>query len=95
VQACQRKRACARNRSKNGAWSVGWRSTCSRAAGSLGAWDLIGVSASHVVLLQVKSNRPPSPAEREALRLFVAPPNARKLIHVWHDRQRQPDVRTP
>ena len=63
-----------------------------RAAASLGVWDLIGVSATDVVLVQVKSNRPPAPAERETLTLFQAPPNCRKLIHVWHDRQRVPVV---
>ena len=64
-----------------------------RAAGSKGAWDLVGVSAAGFVLLQVKSNRSPSPAERQALALFPCPPNCRRLIHVWRDRQRLPDVR--
>lgn len=64
-----------------------------RAAGSLGAWDLIGIGPTDVVLVQVKSNRAPSPAEREALGLFLCPTNARKLCHVWHDRQRWPEVR--
>jgi Holliday junction resolvase len=40
-----------------------------RAAGSLGAWDLVGIGPTEVVLLQVKSNRSPTPAEREALAL--------------------------
>jgi Holliday junction resolvase len=44
-----------------------------RAAGSLGAWDLVGIGPTDVVLLQVKSNRPPAPAEREALKLFPCP----------------------
>ncbi len=30
-----------------------------RAAGSLGAWDLVGIGPIDVVLLQVKSNRAP------------------------------------
>jgi Holliday junction resolvase len=63
-----------------------------RAAGSLGAWDLLGVSATDMVLVQVKSNRPPSPAEREALALFPCPANCKRLIHVWVDRQRWPRV---
>jgi Holliday junction resolvase len=64
-----------------------------RAAGSLGAWDLIGVSATDVVLIQVKSNRAPSPTERESLAAFPCPSNCKRLIHVWHDRQRWPEVR--
>jgi hypothetical protein len=64
-----------------------------RAAGSLGAWDLVGIGLTDVVLLQVKSNLPPAPAEREALRLFPCPSNCKRLPHVWHDRQRLPDVR--
>jgi hypothetical protein len=65
---------------------------CTRAAASLGAWDIIGVSATDVVLVQVKSNRAPSPAEREALALFPCPPNCKRLIHVFYDRQRFPRV---
>lgn len=64
-----------------------------RAAGSLGAWDLVGIGATEFCLVQVKSNRPPSPAEREELAAFECPPNCRRLIHVWRDRQRSPDVR--
>jgi hypothetical protein len=63
-----------------------------RAAGSMGAWDLVGVGSTDVVLVQCKSNRPPSPAERETLAAFRCPPNCRRLIHVWHDRERMPRV---
>jgi hypothetical protein len=28
----------------------------------------------------------------ETLKEFPAPPNARKLVHRWRDRQRTPDV---
>jgi Holliday junction resolvase len=64
-----------------------------RAAASLGAWDIIGISATDVVLCQVKSNAWPGSAEMETLRDFAAPPNARKIVHRWRDRQRVPDVR--
>ena len=63
-----------------------------RAAGSLGAWNLVGVSATDVVLVQVKSNRAPAPAEREGLKLFPCPANCKRLIHVWRDRDRRPVV---
>ena len=64
-----------------------------RSAASLGAWDIIGVSSADVVLLQVKSNRWPCPAEMETLREFVCPPNCRKLVHRWRDGQSLPDVK--
>ena len=64
-----------------------------RSAASSGTWDLIGISAADVVLCQVKSRDWPGSLEMEALREFVAPPFARKLIHRWRHRQRLPDVR--
>ena len=70
--------------------AAGYR--CTRAAGSLGDWDVIGFGTVDVVLVQVKSNRAPGTLERLALRDFRVPENCRKLIHVWRDRQRLPDV---
>ena len=67
--------------------------SCTRAAASLGAWDIIGVGSVDVVLCQVKTNAWPGTVETESMREFVAPPNARKLIHRWRDRQRMPDVK--
>ena len=64
-----------------------------RAAASLGVWDLIGVSATDVVLVQVKSNAWPGTAEMETLTGFRCPSNCRRLVHRWRDRQRLPDVR--
>lgn len=63
-----------------------------RAAGSMGAWDLVGVSATDVTLCQVKTRDWPGAAEIEWLRTFPAPATCRKLLHRWRDRQRQPDV---
>ena len=63
-----------------------------RSAASLGDWDIIGVGSTDFVLVQCKSNRAPSPAERETLKNFVAPANTKKLIHVWHDRKALPVV---
>lgn len=64
-----------------------------RAAASLGAWDIIAIGPVDVVLVQVKTNAWPGSVEMETLTLFRAPPNARKLVHRWRDRQRLPDVR--
>jgi hypothetical protein len=70
--------------------AAGYRVT--RAAASLGEWDLIGISSQDLVLVQVKTRDWPGELERRILAEFPAPPNARKLLHRWRDRQRQPDV---
>lgn len=67
--------------------------TVCRAAASLGMWDLIGLSSHDVVLVQVKTRDWPGSVEMETLTTFIAPPNTRKLLHRWRDRQRTPDVR--
>ena len=71
--------------------AAGYR--CTRSAGSLGEWDIIGIGSTDVVLCQVKTRDWPGTAEMEALKLFPAPANCRKLLHRWRDRQRLPDVR--
>lgn len=66
---------------------------CSRAAGSLGVFDIIGIGSQDIVLVQVKTRDWPGSVEMEAITLFAAPPNARKLVHRWRDGRRQPDVK--
>jgi Holliday junction resolvase len=66
---------------------------CTRAAASLGVFDVVAVGSQDIILLQVKSNEWPRSVEMEQIKLFAAPPNARKLIHRWRDRQAVPDVR--
>lgn len=45
---------------------------CTRAAASLGAWDIIGIGSTAVVLVQEKSRDWPGSAEMEVLRDFPA-----------------------
>ncbi|MGI8468970.1 MAG: hypothetical protein ACR2N3_11030 [Pyrinomonadaceae bacterium] len=71
--------------------SIGYE--CFRMAASKGAFDVIAVSVSDVLLIQVKSNRLPSQFEMETIRAFACPANARKLVHVWQDRKRLPIVK--
>lgn len=71
--------------------AAGYRVT--RAAGSLGDWDLIGVSLQDVVLVQVKTRDWPGAVESRTLTEFPAPPIARKILHRWRSRRRIPDVR--
>ena len=66
---------------------------CTRAAASLGAWDVIGIGSTDFVAVQVKTRDWPGSVEMETLRMFVCPPNCRRLIHRWRDRQRLPDVK--
>jgi Holliday junction resolvase len=66
---------------------------CTRAAASLGVWDLVGIGSTDVVLVQVKTRDWPGSVEMEALKLFPAPTNCRKLVHRWRTRQRLPDMK--
>jgi hypothetical protein len=66
---------------------------CCRSAASLGAWDIVGVGSADVVLVQVKTRDWPGSTEMEMLRSFPVPPNCRRLIHRWRDRQRLPDTK--
>lgn len=67
--------------------------SCTKAGASLGVFDIIAIGSIDIVLLQVKSNEWPRSAEMETIKNFVAPHNAKKLVHRWRDRQRLPDVR--
>jgi Holliday junction resolvase len=66
---------------------------CTRAGGSLGVWDIIGISSRDVVLLQCKTRDWPGSVEMETLQEFKVPTNCRKLVHRWRDRQQLPDVK--
>lgn len=57
-----------------------------RAAGSLGNWDLVAVPLGEqefTRLIQVKSNRPPRPAERKRLELEAKAVGPWVLCEVW------------
>ena len=66
---------------------------CTRAAASLGAFDVIAIRADSIVLLQVKTRDWPGTFEMETIRAFKCPPNCVKMIHRWTDGIIQPDVR--
>lgn len=63
---------------------------CTRAAASLGVFDIVAINRHGVRLIQVKSNRAPAPAEREAMQLFPAPPSCTKEYWVFVDRRKDP-----
>ena len=87
----KRKGAANEHRSMAPLEASGYR--CTRAAASLGAWDVIGVGRTDVVLCQVKTRDWPGAVEMETMRLFSVPPNTRKLVHSWRAFQRLPDVK--
>jgi len=91
-RAAKRKGASSERKTIRALEAAGYRASRLNAQSSLGEWDAVGISTTDTVLVQVKSNRGPSPAERENLQMFQVPPNCRKLIHVWRDGQREPDV---
>lgn len=71
--------------------AAGYR--CTRAAGSLGEWDVIGIGPTDIVLLQSKTRDWPGSVEMEILENFPAPVNCKKLIHRYRDGERLPDVK--
>lgn len=71
--------------------AAGYR--CTKSGASLGAWDIIGIGSTDIVLCQVKTRDWPGAAEMETLRAFAAPGNCKRLVHRWRDRQRLPDVK--
>jgi hypothetical protein len=71
--------------------TLGYR--CTRAAASLGTWDIIGIGSTDIALVQVKTRDWPGRTEMETLTDFPAPPWCKKLIHRWRDQQRVPDVK--
>jgi uncharacterized protein with GYD domain len=58
--------------------AAGYRVT--RAAASLGEWDLVGCGSTDFVLVQVKTRDWPGAVAPETLKAFPAPANARKLL---------------
>jgi hypothetical protein len=70
--------------------AAGYR--CTRAAASLGTWDILSIGSTDVMLVQVKTRDWPGSAEMETLRLFPCLGNVRKLVHRWRDWQRMPDI---
>lgn len=86
----KRKGTAREHQSKRRLEALGY--TVVRMAGSHGLFELIGISATDIVCVQVKSRDLPYGVEKEALEAFRVPANCRKLVHRWRDRQGLPDV---
>ena len=92
--SAKRKGTAAEHRTMRVLEAAGY--ACTRAAGSLGAWDVIAIGPGDVRLVQVKAGRRPycCPAEREGLELFQVPENGvvRKELWLWRDYARTPQI---
>jgi len=67
--------------------------SCTRAAASLGVFDVIAIGRQGVRPVQLKSNRDASPLEREQITLFETPPGCSKEIWIFHDYSRESVIR--
>jgi hypothetical protein len=66
-----------------------------RAAGSLGMFDVVAINSQGMRLIQVKTNRDASPVERETIALFDGlPQNATKEVWIFRDYAREPLIKT-
>jgi Holliday junction resolvase len=88
-----RKRKGTRNEHRSIALLEAAGYACTRAAASLGVFDIIGIGSTDVVLVQVKTRDWPGAVEMETLQSFPVPSNCRKLIHRWRDRKNIPDLK--
>ena len=66
---------------------------CTRAAASLGVFDVVGVGPLGTRLVQVKSNRWPGTLEMEAIELFPVHAMCTKEVWRFNDRQRVPMIK--
>ena len=67
---------------------------CTRAAASLGVFDVVAVGPRDIRLVQIKAGArcQISGIDREAIRLFVAPSNASREIWKFFDRVKHPII---
>lgn len=63
-----------------------------KSGGSLGCWDLVGISKSGFCVCQTKTGAWPGTVEMETLRNFQVPPNCQRIVHRWMPRKRLPDL---
>jgi hypothetical protein len=76
---------------KNRDYLDGYRSM--RSAASHSIWDIVAIGLKDIVLCQVKTGDWPGTVDPDALKLFPAPPHARKVIHRSRVLQRKAKIR--
>jgi hypothetical protein len=60
---------------------------------SLGAFHVVGIGRTDIVLVHLCANRWPDAKQSHALQSLPAPRNAKKLIHLWRGYARIPEVK--
>jgi len=67
---------------------------CTRAAASLGVFDVVAIGPVDIRLVQVKAGDRCQlrPIEREQIAAFTAPSNASKEVWKFYDRRREPVI---
>lgn len=65
---------------------------CTRAAGSHGVWDVVGICRWGMVVCQVKVGTGITASDKELCQEYKAPTNCIKLIHEWTKGEPWPKV---
>ena len=63
-----------------------------KSSASKGIWDIIAYSKSDWICVQVKSNHRPGALEMASMREEIVPLGTKKILHVWKDYQRLPEI---
>jgi Holliday junction resolvase-like predicted endonuclease len=66
---------------------------CTRSAASLGVWDIIAISETHIKLVQVKTNKMPSQNEIKNMRDYKAPTICSKEVWLFKDKEPLPIIK--
>ena len=77
-KGARRERQCRKTMEEAGWWVM-------KAGGSLGLFDIVALGPMSILLIQVKSNRPPGKKEMQALEEFRAPAYAVKQVWIYKD----------
>lgn len=58
-----------------------------------GLWDVCAVRSDEILFLQVKMNRSSTYGKKlDEHRMFVCPPNCRKILVLWEPNKREPEI---
>ncbi len=81
-----------RNERKAMAWYAALGYKCIKAGASLGEFDVWALGEHDGYLVQVKTNSKVSKAEVARMESFQCPPFMHKVLFIWHDRVKEPEI---
>lgn len=70
--------------------AAGYR--CTKLDGAFGEFDILGLSSVGVILVRICQDKIPFERYLDDLRAVTAPPNCRKMLHVWKPRRHLPEA---